>query len=183
MMDDKRDSEIVAQCLRGEGEAFEEFVDKYQKPLFNAVYRITHNYNDAEDICQAAFIKAYENLKTFNPKYKFFSWIYRIAVNESLNYLKQKKRVEELNGKIISNDKNPEDILHESEISEQVQNALMELKPEYRILIILRHFQSCTYDEIAYILDGSVKEVKSRLYMARQQLRKIFIKNNVVPNG
>jgi len=85
------DTDLVQECLAGNTKAFEALIDKYQKKIFNIVYRMTGNDDDAEDITQSVFIKVYEKLSSFNPKYKFFSWLYRIALNESLNLMNQKK--------------------------------------------------------------------------------------------
>jgi len=87
------DKQIIQQCLNGNKDAFEMLVEKYFKVIFNIVYRMTGNTDDAEDITQTVFIKVYDKLENFNPKYKFFSWLYRIVINETLNFLKAAKKV------------------------------------------------------------------------------------------
>lgn len=181
-MKETKDSELVKQCLRGKLEAFEELVDRYQKPIFNCAYRMTNNYDDAEDITQSVFIKAYEKLKMYRTKYKFFSWIYRIAVNETLNYLNQKKRVETLDPNLISEEKTPEELYDTMEMNKKLQNALMDIGLDYQILIVLKHFQNFSYREIAYILDIPENKVKSRLFSARQMLRGVLISKGFVFN-
>jgi RNA polymerase sigma-70 factor (ECF subfamily) len=178
-MIERDDIALVKQCLDGDVKAFEFLVDKYQKPIFNAALRICNDIDSAEDISQAAFIKAYENLESFNPKYKFFSWIYRIVINEALNFLNKTKNLQELNENIISKQKTPDLEFEETELSEQVRNALMHIEPNYRVLIELRHFQNFSYSEIGNILEIPEKTVKSRLYMARQALGKILIKTGI----
>ena len=177
---EKDDNALVRECLKGNSDAFEALFDKYQKPIFNIAFRLIKNFDDAEDITQTVFVNAYENLKTFNPNYKFFSWIYRSAVNNSLNLISSQSRKEELNQNLITKEKTPEEIVNEIELSENIQDALGELDINYRIVIVLKHFMSFSYEEISDILEVPEKTVKSRLYTARQLLKDILIKNKVV---
>ena len=139
--------------MRGETGAFEMLVEKYQKPIYNLAFRMTKNLEAAEDLTQTVFIKAFQKLDSFRFNYKFFSWIYRIAVNESLNFLSQRKRFTDLDSKIISTEKTPEEIVQQEELNRQLQDGLMVLNPDYRILIILKHFHMFSYREIAFIVD------------------------------
>jgi len=155
-------------------------VERYQKVIFNVAYRMTRDYDEAQDITQVAFVKAYENLERFKPTYKFFSWLYRIAINETLNRIKSAKKMTQLNPGILSEEKSPEETYGETELGEKIQDALMELEPAYRILIILRHFRGCSYQEIGSALEIPEKLVKSRLFTARQLLRSALIARGVV---
>jgi RNA polymerase sigma-70 factor (ECF subfamily) len=167
---------LVSECLKGSQKAFEQVVDKYQKPLFNVAYRLTGNRNDAEEVTQVAFIKAFEKLHTFNKESKFFSWIYRIAVNESLNFRNARKHHDPISDVDGSKYENPETLYQERETEEHIQYALGKIKEEYRAVIVLRHLQGLSYDDISKILDVPAKTVKSRLFSARQLLRDILIK-------
>lgn len=182
-MNEHSDIELVRQCLMGLPKAFEELVNRYQKSVYNVAYRMTGSTADAEDISQSTFIKAYEKLATYNAKYQFFSWIYRIAVNETLNAIKIKDRFstldERLNGKV----KTPEDIFEENEVNEMIQDALLEMTAEHHAVIVLKHLQNFSYHDIAYILDIPEKKVKSRLYSARQQLKEILLRKGVISHG
>jgi RNA polymerase sigma-70 factor (ECF subfamily) len=133
-----------------------------------------HNTEDARDLTQSVFIKVYEKLAYFNQDLKFFSWIYRIAINDTLNFLNQKKSVEELPDSCVSEDRDPGDSYEQHELSENIQRALLEVEAKYRALILLKHFQNYTYNEIAQVMDLPEKTVKSRLFIARQQLGKIL---------
>ncbi len=179
-MIEKTDNRLVQECLAGNARAFEALIDKYQKTIFNIVYRMTDNYNDAEDITQSVFIKVYEKLDSFNPKFKFFSWLYRIALNESLNLVNQKKRFAELDADFILAEKTPEEKYEDLELSERIQDALMELEVEHRALIVLKHFEGFSYQEMAYILNISEKTVKSRLFAARKVLKNVLTKRGIV---
>ncbi|MBN1154299.1 sigma-70 family RNA polymerase sigma factor [candidate division KSB1 bacterium] len=173
---------LVKNCLNGDVKSFEHLIDKYQKTIFNMAYRLSNNYDDAEDITQSVFIKVYEQMNRYNSKYKFFSWLYRIALNESINHVNQRKKMTELDEDFISKEKSPEDEINDTELGERMQDALMEIEPENRILIILRHFEDLSYSEMAYILDISEKKVKSRLFSARQILKNVLIKKGIVGN-
>jgi RNA polymerase sigma-70 factor (ECF subfamily) len=173
------DASLVDQCLQGDRRAFETLLDRYQRTVFNVVYRIVRDIEDAQDVTQSSFVKAFENLRSFNPKYKFFSWIYKIAVNESLNFLNQRKRTIELNEEVVSQEDDPEGSLANMELTEKINDCLMKLSPEYRVVIVLRHFQDLPYHEIGQILDLPEKTVKSRLFAARQALRRHLLRKGL----
>ncbi len=179
-MTELTDLEIVEQCLDGNIRVFGVLVDRYQNVLFTAALRMVNDRQDAEDIVQTAFTKAFEKLENYNAKYKFFSWLYRITINESLNFIKRRKRQEPLDEPVVSGQQSPEDFLGENERKENLQQALMQLKPDYRAVIVLRHFEQHSYQEMGEMLNIPEKTVKSRLFSARQLLREILIKNGVI---
>ena len=154
------DSDLVRRSMKGERTAFEALLLRYEKPVYNAAYRMLNSSDDARDVTQTVFLKAYENLGRYDPKYRFFSWIYRIALNESINCLNQRKRTEGL-----------ADATDSDQQSRRIQSALMTIKPEYRSVIVLRHFHEFNYLEIGEILEISETKVKSRLYSGRQMLK------------
>jgi RNA polymerase sigma-70 factor (ECF subfamily) len=170
------DLALVERCLGGDNRAFEGIVEKYQKPVFNAVFRIVNDYDDSEDVTQAAFVKAYEKLRSFNRKYKFFSWLYRIAVNESINFVNSRKNLEELNESLMSNEKTPDETSDRIDLSERIRDALLDLKLEHRTVVVLKHFQNLSYQEISYIIDVPEKTVKARLFTARERLKGILLR-------
>lgn len=182
-MTEPDDMILVRQCLQGNTKAFEAIVDKYQKTIFNVALRMTNDEQDAEDIAQSVFMKAFEKLETFNPHYKFFSWLYRMAVNESLNLINQRKCFQELDESFVSKEKTPEESYEQNEMTQNIEIALMHLAPEQRALIVLKHFQDLSYKEISYILDVPEKTVKSRLFTARHLLKDILLKKGLVTNG
>ena len=168
------DLTLVKQSLSGDNKAFESIVDKYQKTIFNVALKVTDDHDDAEDITQSVFIKAYEKLDSFDPKYRFFSWLYRIVINESLNFVNQRNRFEGLDESAASTEKSPEESYDETQTTKAVQDALMNLSLEQRVVIVLKHFQDLPYRDIGYILDLPERTVKSRLFSARQALREIL---------
>ena len=176
------DKELVRRCLDGSEEAFETLVDRYQKVVFNVAYRMLNDYDAAEDITQSVFIKGFEKMKTFNPKYKFFSWLYRIAVNETLNYINRSKRFEDLSPNMISDRKSPEREFREAELRGKMEEALMELDPKYRIVLVLKHFRQCSYKDMSVALKIPENKVKSRLFTARQLLRLVLTRRGIVGN-
>lgn len=180
---ERSDRELVSECLAGSQQAFGALVDRYQKVVFNVAYRMTNDYDAADDITQSVFIKSFEKMSSFNPKFKFFSWLYRIAVNESLNYVNRNKRTEELSPDLRANQKTPEQAYSEAEVGEKLEEALMQLDPKYRIVVVLKHFRDCSYREISDILQIPEKKVKSRLFTARQLLKSILVERGIIGNG
>lgn len=104
----QEDANVVRDVIGGKTDAFGVLVERYQKVIFNMAYRMTGDYDEAQDITQIAFIRAYENLGRYNPAHKFFSWLYRIAVNEALNRIKSKKKMTQLNPTMVSKMKRPD---------------------------------------------------------------------------
>ena len=177
MVDDE-DRALVGRTLAGDTRAFEQIVERYQKVIFNVALRMRNRSEDAEDITQSVFLKAYEALGTYKPRYRFFSWIYRIAVNESLNFVNRQKQHEELDQNIPDLNGSSEQLADEHDLTRIVDEGLMQLKVEERAIIVLHHFHNLSYNEIGYILDIPEKTVKSRLYSARQLLRTKLLKGH-----
>ena len=168
------DEALVQRCRRGDAAAYGAIVERYQGPIYNAAYRVLGNAEDAADIAQVVFLKILERLDDYDSQFKFFSWIYRIALNESLNLLRRNGRddalgeTDELPGPAHAD---PEWQALEVELSARVQAGLMKLRAEERMVLALRHFSECSYREIGEVLDIDEKTVKSRLFEARQRLR------------
>lgn len=132
------------------------------------------NVQDAEDVTQTTFGNAFAALDTYDSKYRFFSWIYRMAVNESLNTMKRRRNVVSLDE---SFDVQAADTESESaaEAEDRVGKALLDLKPDDRAVVVLKHFVSFSYEEISDVLGIPVKTVKSRLFTARERLRQSLL--------
>ena len=144
---------------------------QYEKPVFNAAYRMLNNREDASDVTQTVFLKVYENFDSFDPSRRFFSWVYRITLNESINWLSKQKRLEPLQHETAADSKSPEQEVDSAQLSAAVQAALMTIKADYRSVVILKHFLGCSYMEISDVLEVPEKTVRSRLYSARQLLK------------
>lgn len=165
------DKELMESCLQGDRRAFEILLDRYEKPVYNAAYRMLHNAEDARDVTQTVFLKVYENLDQYDPAHRLFSWIYRIALNESINWLKRSSRQQALDYDAADQADGPEEKANDQQLGEGMEAALMMLKSEYRAVIVLKHVLGCSYIEISEVLDIPEKKVKSRLYTARQLLQ------------
>ena len=170
---DEQDRALVRGYLAGEPDAAGGLIDRYQKPLFNVALRMLRDTQDAEDVTQTVLLNALLKLRSYDPKYRFFSWVYRMAVNESLNVLKRRKKtvtLDEAPG-LASGAAGSDRV---TEVQDRVGKALQELKPDDRAIVVLRHFVSFTYEEIADVLEIPVKTVKSRLFTARDRLRGVL---------
>ena len=167
---DEEDRHLVRRYLEGQPDAANGLVGRYQKCLFNVALRMTGNAQDAEDATQTAFLNAFLKLRNYDPRYRFFSWIYRMAVNESLNLLKRRKQTVTLDDEpaIPAPEAGADD---ETEADDRVGQALMGLKPDDRAVVVLKHFVFFSYEEIADVLEIPVRTVKSRLFTARDRLR------------
>lgn len=165
--------------MNGDRQAFEALLIQYEKPVFNAAFRMLHSAEDARDVTQTVFLKVYENLDKYDPTYRFFSWIYRIAMNESINCLGKLKQTVSLETEPEGEDDGPEQKVNADQLTDGLQSALMEIKAEYRTVIVLKHFLECSYVEIGEILDLPEKTVKSRLYTGRQLLKDALTKSGM----
>jgi len=173
-MEGPDEAELVRRCLQGDAQAFEPLVQKYQRVLFNVALRMVGSSEEARDITQNAFLKAYEKLRTFDGRHKFFSWIYRILINESLNVLRQRKAHQPLDPGLESTG-NPQAEVQSRELQDRVQAALLKLSPEHREVLVLRHFAELSYDDMSATLRIPETTVKSRLYEARQRLGELLL--------
>ncbi len=169
----------MERCRNGDRRALQLLVERYQRPVFNAAYRILGNRDDAADATQVTFLKVFEHLDSYDAKYKLFSWIYRIVVNESIDQLKRKHQLQALDDDEEAGIDGPEELAASELLSRQVQAGLMELSDEYRVVMVLRHFSECSYEQIAEVLKIPEKTVKSRIYTARQQLKGVLAARGV----
>ena len=165
------DKELMERCVKGDRQAFETLLVRYEKPVYNAAYRMLHNADDARDVTQTVFLKVYENLDQYDPAHRFFSWVYRIALNESINWLKKSNRNEALDYETADQGDGPEAMASDQQLGKGMEAALMRISSDYRAVIILKHVLGFSYIEISEVLDIPEKKVKSRLYTARQLLQ------------
>lgn len=171
-MNEDVDATMVRDCLAGDPQAFASLVGRYERPVYNVALRMLRNPEDARDIAQTVFMKAYQNLANYDPHHKFYSWIYRMAINESLNILRVRDRsAGPVDEQFADEGAGPSDLLADEQTRDVVLEAVDQLKPEYRAVIVLRYFVDRNYEDMGEILGIDAKTVKSRLYTARQLLK------------
>ena len=171
------DEALVEGCRNGDRTAFEVLVTRYQRPIYNAAYRVVGNADDASEIAQIVFLRIVERLDDYDSQYKFFSWIYRIAINEAIDLLRRTRREEPLDDEIELPDTagaGPEQRYQDRQLSARIQGALMKMKVEDRVVLTLRHFSELSYREIAEVLSTEEKTVKSRIFEARQRMGELL---------
>lgn len=173
-MNEQTDQELVRGCLRGDEACFGQLLGRYEKPVYNLAFRFAGTKDDAEDITQAAFVKVYENLASYDPRRKFFSWMYRIALNEALNFKRAQKGASDLPEDVPVEEETIHEKLENQEEQQQIEQALFGLSPDLRSVIVLHYFADCSYADISFILDIPERTVKSRLYEARDRLRRLL---------
>jgi RNA polymerase sigma-70 factor (ECF subfamily) len=135
---------------------------------------------DAMDVAQTTFLKVFEHIADYDPSFKFYSWIYRIAVNESLDALGSRKPCEGFNGEEADATPGPDRQLEGEQTGRAIEEALMRIKPELRTVVVLRHFMHLSYQDMSDILLLPEKTVKSRLYSARQMLRDHLLQHGTI---
>jgi RNA polymerase sigma-70 factor (ECF subfamily) len=180
---------LVQQAKEGDLEAFSELVRRYDRNIFRIAQHITHNEEDAQDVVQDAFLKAYQNLEQFQGNSKFYTWLVRIAVNEALMKLRKRR-----NDRTVSIDEdvetdegtmprevadwspNPEQLYGTSELGDILKKTIQGLPPGFRTVFVLRDIEGLSTEETAEMLGLSVPAVKSRLLRARLQLRERLAK-------
>jgi len=172
------DEELVKRALNGDSKAFEKLVEKYKKRVYYLAFRMTRDHDSADELAQESFVKAYQALANFKPGYNFYTWIYRICVNLSINFLKREKHtvsadlLREMD--LLPEAKSEMDQLERMITSEQagiVRRALNLLPPEQKSAFILKAFDNLSYEEMADVMDCSIGTVMSRLFRARQKLK------------
>lgn len=176
------DQKLIGQVLSGDSAAFGEIVERHEDRLYNTIYRLVGSADDARDLLQDTFVKAYEKLGHFRGGSSLYTWLFRIAVNTSLSHRRRRKWVQ-MGAPAGDDDANPgnavadtaavdpADPLIAAETETLVQEAINSLDDEHRTVVVLRDIQHCDYHEIADILDVPPGTVKSRLHRARMMLR------------
>ena len=178
------DLELVRRAQRDDMRAYDELIRRFQERIYATVYHMTSNHEDANDLVQETFIKAYQALRSFKGDSSFYTWIYRIAVNKTINFLKQRKnRVQmslndldfnaEHDPDLVSliSDKTPRRDLGLSELQEKLNAAMQKLSEQHRMVVTLHDVQGLSHEEIGKIIGCNVGTVRSRLFYARQQLQ------------
>ncbi len=181
----ENEATLVANARAGNAEAFTSLVNQYERNIYRLALSITANPEDAEDVLQETFIKVYSHLGQFQSKSRFYTWLVRIAVNETLMELRRQRRshfvsLDELlkidqdkvlPHEIVARDENPEECYSQLEVQQFLEEALAQLNPAHRMVFVLRHVQDLSTKETAALLDISVGAVKARLLRARLELR------------
>ena len=181
------DHELIALARTGSEKAYRELLDRYQRPVFSLVYRMVRDRELAEDLAQETFVKVFNHLDRFNPKYKFSSWIFKIASNLAIDTLRKREpltvsldgsrhaetpdEIESTRITVESKDENPEEFLEAKELGQEIERAISRLRPEYRTAILLRHVEGRAYEEIAEIMSLPLGTVKTFIHRARGELR------------
>src|SRR5215213_3903145 len=182
---DLTDGELLAKAITGREDSFEELVRRYQRPITSYVYRMVGNYDASLDVTQEVFIKVYNSMTRYSSEYKFSTWLYRIAHNAAIDYIRRRSpneqsiETENKDGsyqlQIESPSPTPEQERERSEWRTEIEAVVKCLPAVYRELILLRHAQDLSYDEIAEITNLPLGTVKNRLFRAREMMREIFI--------
>ncbi len=183
------DGELIQRCREKDLSALGELFHRYQEKIYNLAYRIMGSREDAEDLVQDVFVKVYESAEQYQEKASFSTWLYRVAVNLSIDRLRKKKRerldplenpdTEEdvsLIDALPADDPSPEELAIAREKKERIQSVLEEVDSRYRTIIILRDLEALSYSEIAAILGCSIGTVRSRLHRGRRLLKEKFKK-------
>src|SRR2546426_218013 len=175
---------LVKRAKAGDMAAYDELVRRYQERIYATVYHMTSNHEDANDLAQEAFIKAYQALKSFKGDSSFFTWVYRIAVNKTINFLKQRRNRTHLSLNDLDfnaehdpdlvaliSDRTPRRDIALSELQQKLNKAMLKLSEPHRLVVTLHDVQGLSHEEIGNIMDCNIGTVRSRLFYARQQMQ------------
>lgn len=177
------DDKFVKRAIEGDQDAYTQLMDKYQKPLYFHVLKMVRNREQVEDLVQEAFMKAFNNLNSYNTNYAFSTWLYRITTNHTIDYLRKKKlKTTSINDPVktkdgemeiqISDDAETDRDIIRKERKKIIHNAINDLPKKYRRVIEMRHLQELSYQEIADQLDLPLGTVKAHIFRAREMLYK-----------
>ncbi len=181
------EKELVTNARHGNLKAYDELVRRYQERIYATIYHMTANHEDANDLAQESFVKAFQALKSFKGGSSFYTWLYRIAVNKTINFLKQRKNRQHMslndldfnvehNPDLVAliSDKTPRREAGLTELQEKLNGALLKLSESHRMAVVLHDVQGLSHEEIAKIMHCNIGTVRSRLFYARQQLQALL---------
>src|SRR5438552_18418487 len=182
--DPQEEQQLVKRARTGDLEAYDELVRRYQERIYATIYHMTSNHEDANDLAQETFIKAYQALKSFKGDSSFFTWVYRIAVNKTINFLKQRKNKTHMSLNDLDfntehdadllaliSEKTPRREVNLIELQEKLNIAMQKLSQVHRLVVTLHDVQGLSHEEISRIMNCNTGTVRSRLFYARQQLQ------------
>jgi len=175
---------LVLRAKEGDLFAYDDLVRRYQERIYATIYHMTANHEDANDLAQDTFIKAFRALNSFKGDSSFFTWVYRIAVNKTINFLKQRKKHNQMSLNDLDfnaehdpdlvalvSDKTPRRDLNLAELQEKLNASMLKLSEVHRLVVTLHDIQGLSHEEISKIMDCNTGTVRSRLFYARQQLQ------------
>jgi RNA polymerase sigma-70 factor (ECF subfamily) len=178
------DDALVLKAQQGDVHAFDVLVERYQSKIYGLVYNMTSNREDAEDLVQEIFVKAYRALPRFKGKSSFYTWLYRIAVNKTINYRKKRNRKRAMSLDEFDSEIKLDDVYHDltskgsplrnlslTELQKKMNEALQNLSEKHRTVVILHDMQGVPHENIAKMTGASVGTIRSRLFYARRQLQ------------
>jgi RNA polymerase sigma-70 factor (ECF subfamily) len=186
----KEDSKLIHDALNGNQFAYKQLMKKYHDAIFNLIYRIVHNKEQVEDLTQEAFVKAFASLKNFNEEYAFSTWLYKIATNSSIDYIRKKKLDTFSIDKPIAMEESdyhfelpdttyqPDKTIMQRQRTTLIDEAISQLPEKYRRVIILRHSEERDYAEIAKMLKLPIGTVKAHIFRARELLNR-YLRNKI----
>lgn len=180
--DQQNDDKLILKVKKGDPYSFDLLVKRYQKRVYFLAYRMVKNHDAADDIAQETFINAYQGIKSFKTGYSFYSWLYRICVNLSINFLKRQKHLipesqfEETSSPLEREaaGSDPSNHLALKELEQKIERAIDSLSPKYKAVLVLRIYEDLSYEEIAKTLKLSLGTVMSRLFRAREKMQKML---------
>ena len=178
-MTETDESALVSRCQAGEGRACDELVTLYERVVYTLAFRMTGDREDARDITQAVFLKIFRGLSSFDPRRRFFSWMYRIAINECIDRRRSRRPEQALDPSREDPADLPDAVAERRELAGAVQASLMELGEDDRQVLVLRHWLDRSHAEIGEALGIPERTAKSRLYEARQRLGRILRRRGV----
>lgn len=180
---DEQELHLITQAQHGDRQAFAELVYNHREGVINVAYRMCGDPELAEDIAQDAFIRAWQNLPKYQPKAPFKSWVYRIATNATLDALRSTKQTVDIDKLPLATSAiGPEKTIEEKERAEMVKQAVQELPPASRKVLVLREYEQLSYQQIAQVLDIPVGTVMSRLNYARKAIKQSLKQLMEAPN-
>lgn len=181
------DEELVEDVKKGNIDAFEDIVKKYENKVYGIVFHMMKNQNEVEDLAQEVFLKVYKNLDRFKGDSSLYTWIYKITVNLCLDELKKRKNIIYLDEKISvedgeidkelpSNERSQEELYEDKELKENLHRCINKLPDKQKMMIVLRDIKGFSYDEIAKITNNKIGTVKSQINRARLKLKELLDK-------
>ena len=186
---DVSEIDLVKKCQAGDTEAFDELVTRYRTRIFGMIYNMVHNEQDAWDLAQDSFVKAWKSIKRFRGKSSFYTWMYRIVMNVTIDWLRKKqikgagtefddavqlKEIDPAARTAPKAEELPYERMERGEVRTQINNAIAQLTPEHRAVILMKETEGMQYHEIAEALGCSIGTVMSRLFYARKRLQSLL---------